>query len=91
MDRQIGGKCPFTRRQCMEWECRLWRPIQVTMPHPQKEGETIQETEWDCVIALQFVAQLDIARKTNQTGAATESLRNGIFDRMDQVRQLPRQ
>lgn len=89
---KIGEKCPLTRRKCMEYECRLWRPIRVSMPHPQIPEKTITEEEWDCVFALQLITQLDTARKVNQAGAATESMRNQIVDRMDKgpFLQLPK-
>ncbi len=81
----IGKGCPVlpltvegNMTPCKEWQCTLWRPLQVTIPHPQIKGQTFQEEQWDCVHVLTFIGTLDTARKVNQTSAAIDSLRNVV-------------
>ncbi len=75
MPLQVDGEMT----SCKQLACTLWRPIKVTMPHPQIEGKTITEDEWDCVMALQLIATMDMSRKLNQTGAAVEGVRNALL------------
>ena len=88
---KIGSGCPKlplqedgTMTPCQKWACMFWRPVQVDMIHPQT-GDKIAQNEWDCVIALQFIGTLDVARKTNQIGAAVESLRNAVIKKQAQL------
>ena len=82
---EIGKGCPYGGRTikgnlhpCVKHDCFHYRPIQTTMPDPQREGETIQSEQWDCVHVLNFIVNMDTGRKTNQVGAAVESFRNNM-------------
>lgn len=84
----VDGEVKMT--SCQKWKCALWRPIQTTMPHPQKKDVTIDAEEWDCVHALNVIVNMDTGRKVNQAGAAIESLRNRMVEiaNKSQVKQI---
>lgn len=68
-----GEFCPLIRKNCIELKCAWYTQIRGTNPNT---GEPVDE--WGCAVAWMPVLAIEVAQKTNQTGAAVESFRNEV-------------
>jgi len=66
-----GNWCPLIGKKCVENKCSWYILIRGT--HPQT-GEELDE--WGCAVSWMPTLAIEIAQKSNQTGAAVESFRN---------------
>ena len=66
-----GNFCPLIKKDCIGIKCSWYTQMRGTNPNT---GEPVDE--WSCAIAWMPVMAVEIAQKSNQTGAAVESFRN---------------
>ena len=75
-----GTFCPLVKGKCRMQKCVLFK--QVVGVHPVT-GERVDE--WDCAFNWQFLFAMENTRAVRGTQSATESMRNDIVTRMDNV------
>ena len=68
-----GNFCPLIQSDCKGLECSWYTQIRGTNPNT---GEPVDE--WGCAVAWMPFMAVEIAQKSNQTGAAVESFRNEV-------------
>lgn len=78
-----GSFCPLIKKNCIGLECSWFTQIRGTNPNT---GESVDE--WGCAIAWMPLLTVEIAQKSNQTGAAVESFRNEVVKANQQNQQL---
>ena len=78
-----GNFCPLIKKDCIGIKCSWYTQMRGTNPNT---GEPVDE--WGCAVTwLPFMA-VEIAQKSNQTGAAVESFRNEVVKGNQQNQQL---
>ena len=78
-----GHYCPLIKKDCIGLKCSWYTQIRGTNPNT---GEDIDE--WGCAITWMPVLAVEIAQKSNQTGAAVESFRNEVVKANQQNQQI---
>ena len=78
-----GNFCPLIKKDCIGIKCSWYTQMRGTNPNT---GEPVDE--WSCAIAWMPVMAVEIAQKSNQTGAAVESFRNEVVKGNQQNQQL---
>lgn len=81
MKLEKGDFCPLLQSKCKGLECMWIHRIAGVNPNT---GEAVDQ--WDCSIPLMIVGLLENAAQIRSNGAATESMRNEIVERMDTAR-----
>jgi len=81
-----GNFCPFRHKKCIESQCVLW--THVRGKHPQSEEEI---DKYGCAIAWLPVLLIENAQRSNQIGAAVESMRNVIITEGEKNRKAMKQ
>jgi hypothetical protein len=78
-----GNFCPLIKKDCVGLKCAWYTQMRGTNPNT---GEPVDE--WGCAVAWMPVMAVEIAQKSNQTGAAVESFRNEVIKGNKQNQQL---
>jgi hypothetical protein len=78
-----GEFCPLIQKKCVEHKCAWYTCVRGTNPNTGKEID-----EWNCAVSWMPVMAVEIAQKSNQTGAAVESFRNEVVEANHQNQQL---
>jgi len=78
-----GDFCPLIKKDCIGIKCSWYTQMRGTNPNT---GEPVDE--WGCAVAWMPVMAVEIAQKSNQTGAAVESFRNEVVKANDSNQQL---
>lgn len=78
-----GEFCPLIKKDCIGLKCAWYTQLRGTNPNT---GEEIDE--WNCAITWMPLMAVEIAQKSNQTGAAVESFRNEVVKETQQNQQL---
>lgn len=68
-----GNFCPLIKKDCVELKCAWYTQMRGANPNT---GEPVDE--WGCAVAWMPFMAVEIAQKSNQTGAAVESFRNEV-------------
>lgn len=68
-----GNFCPLIKKDCIGLKCAWYTQMRGTNPN---SGEPVDE--WGCAVAWMPFMAVEIAQKSNQTGAAVESFRNEV-------------
>ena len=78
-----GNFCPLIKKDCIGIKCSWFTQMRGTNPNT---GEPVDE--WGCAVTWMPVMAVEIAQKSNQTGAAVESFRNEVVKANQQNQQL---
>ncbi len=78
-----GDFCPLIKKDCIGLKCSWYTQMRGTNPNT---GEPVDE--WGCAVTWMPVMAVEIAQKSNQTGAAVESFRNEVVKANQQNQQL---
>ena len=78
-----GKYCPLIKKDCIEMKCAWFTQMRGINPNT---GEPVDE--WGCAVAWMPFMAVEIAQKSNQTGAAVESFRNEVVKGNQQNQQL---
>lgn len=78
-----GDFCPLIQKKCVEHKCAWYTCVRGTNPNT---GEEIDD--WRCAVSWMPMMTVEIAQKSNQTGAAVESFRNEVVEANHQNQQL---
>lgn len=78
-----GNFCPLIKKDCIGLKCAWFTQMRGTNPNT---GEPVDE--WGCAVTWMPVMAVEIAQKSNQTGAAVESFRNEVVNANHQNQQL---
>ena len=78
-----GEFCPLIKKDCIGLKCAWYTQLRGTNPNT---GEDIDE--WNCAITWMPLMAVEIAQKSNQTGAAVESFRNEVVKGNQENQQL---
>lgn len=78
-----GTFCPLIKKDCVELKCAWYTQMRGTNPNT---GEPVDE--WGCAVAWMPFMAVEIAQKSNQTGAAVESFRNEVVRANESNQQL---
>jgi len=68
-----GNFCPLIKKDCIGLKCAWYMQMRGTNPNT---GEPVDE--WGCAVTWMPFMAVEIAQKSNQTGAAVESFRNEV-------------
>ena len=75
--------CPLIKKDCIGLKCSWYTQVRGTNPN---NGEPVDE--WGCAVTWMPFMAVEIAQKSNQTGAAVESFRNEVVKANQQNQQL---
>ena len=75
---KAGNYCPLLQKECIGLQCAWITQIRGMDP---QTGEDVDE--WDCAIKLLPVLLIENTKKNIESGAAVESFRNEVVQRMD--------
>lgn len=78
-----GNYCPLIKKDCIGLKCAWFTQMRGTNPNT---GEPVDE--WGCAVTWMPLLAVEIAQKSNQTGAAVESFRNEVVKANQQNQQL---
>jgi hypothetical protein len=78
-----GNFCPLIKKDCVGLKCAWYTQMRGTNPNT---GEPVDE--WGCAVTWMPIMAVEIAQKSNQTGAAVESFRNEVVKANQQNQQL---
>jgi len=78
-----GEFCPLIQKKCVEHKCAWYTLIRGTNPNTGEELD-----DWRCAVSWMPMMAVEIAQKSNQTGAAVESFRNEVVEANHQNQQL---
>jgi hypothetical protein len=78
-----GNFCPLIKKDCIGLKCAWFTQVRGTNPNT---GEPVDE--WGCAVTWMPFMAIEIAQKSNQTGAAVESFRNEVVKANQQNQQL---
>ena len=76
---KAGNYCPLLQKECIGLQC-AW--ITQTRGMDPQTGEDVDE--WDCAIKWLPFLLIENTKKNIESGAAVESFRNEVVQRMDQ-------
>jgi hypothetical protein len=68
-----GDFCPLIKKDCIGLKCAWFTQLRGMNPNTGEELD-----EWGCAVTWMPVLAVEIAQKSNQTGAAVESFRNEV-------------
>jgi hypothetical protein len=71
--------CPLIQKKCVEHKCQWYIQLHGTNPNTGKPVD-----EFGCAVAFLPLLSIEIAQKSNQTGAAVESFRNVVTKQNEQ-------
>ena len=80
---KLGEFCPLIKKDCVGVRCAWYIQMAGTNPNT---GQPVDE--WKCAISWMPIMAVEIAQKSNQTGAAVESFRNEVVKANQQNQQL---
>jgi hypothetical protein len=83
MKLEQGKYCPLIKKDCIGLKCAWFTQMRGTNPNT---GEPVDE--WGCAVTWMPIMAVEIAQKSNQTGAAVESFRNEVVRANQQNKQL---
>ena len=75
---KAGNYCPLLQKECIGLQCAWITQIRGMDP---QTGEDVDE--WDCAIKWLPVLLIENTKKNIESGAAVESFRNEVVQRMD--------
>ena len=78
-----GDFCPLIKKDCVGLKCAWYTQMRGTNPNT---GEPVDE--WGCAVTWMPFMAVEIAQKSNQTGAAVESFRNEVVRANESNQQL---
>jgi predicted Ser/Thr protein kinase len=78
-----GEFCPLIQKKCVENKCAWYTQVRGTNPNTGQEVD-----EWKCAVSWMPMMAVEIAQKSNQTGAAVESFRNEVVNANHQNQKL---
>jgi len=78
-----GNYCPLIKKDCIGLKCSWFTQMRGTNPNT---GEPVDE--WGCAVTWMPIMAVEIAQKSNQTGAAVESFRNEVVKSNQENQQL---
>jgi len=78
-----GNFCPLIKKDCVGLKCSWYTQMRGTNPNT---GEPVDE--WGCAVTWMPFMAVEIAQKSNQTGAAVESFRNEVVKANQSNQQL---
>jgi hypothetical protein len=78
-----GNFCPLIKKDCIGLKCSWYTQMRGTNPNT---GEPVDE--WGCAVTWMPFMAVEIAQKSNQTGAAVESFRNEVVRANESNQQL---
>ena len=78
-----GEFCPLIQKKCVEHKCAWYTCVRGTNPNTVEEID-----DWRCAVSWMPMMTVEIAQKSNQTGAAVESFRNEVVEANHQNQQL---
>jgi len=78
-----GNFCPLIKKDCIGLKCAWYTQMRGTNPNT---GEPVDE--WGCAVTWMPVLAVEVAQKSNQTGAAVESFRNEVVKANHQNQEL---
>ena len=78
-----GDFCPLIKKDCIGLKCSWFTQMRGTNPNT---GEPVDE--WGCAVTWMPIMAVEIAQKSNQTGAAVESFRNEVVKGNHENQQL---
>jgi hypothetical protein len=78
-----GDFCPLIKKDCVGLKCAWYTQVRGVNPNTGQEID-----EWNCAVTWMPIMSLEIAQKSNQTGAAVESFRNEVVKANQQNQQL---
>ena len=76
---KAGNYCPLLQKECIGLQCAWISQIRGMDP---QTGEDVDE--WDCAIKWLPFLMIENTKKNIESGAAVESFRNEVVQRMDQ-------
>ncbi len=76
---KAGNYCPLLQKECIGLQCAWITQIRGMDP---QTGEDVDE--WDCAIKWLPFLMIENTKKNIESGAAVESFRNEVVQRMDQ-------
>ena len=68
-----GDFCPLIKKECIGLKCAWFTQLRGMNPNTGEELD-----EWGCAVTWMPILAVEIAQKSNQTGAAVESFRNEV-------------
>jgi len=83
MQMKPGDFCPLIKKDCIGLKCSWFTQMRGTNPNT---GEPVDE--WGCAVTWMPFMAIEIAQKSNQTGAAVESFRNEVVRANSENQQL---
>jgi len=78
-----GEFCPLIKKKCVKHQCAWYTLVRGTNPNTGQELD-----EWKCAVSWMPMMAVEIAQKSNQTGAAVESFRNEVVNANHQNQKL---
>jgi hypothetical protein len=78
-----GTFCPLIKKECIENKCAWFTQIRGVNPNTGQEVD-----DWACAVKWMPILTIEVAQKSNQTGAAVESFRNEVVKANQQNQQL---
>ena len=78
-----GDFCPLIKKDCIGLKCAWFTQLRGMNPNTGEELD-----EWGCAVTWMPVLAVEIAQKSNQTGAAVESFRNEVIRTNNENQQL---
>lgn len=78
-----GNYCPLIKKDCIGWKCAFYTQIRGTNPNT---GEPMDHE--GCTIAFLPALFIENSQVQRETGAAVESTRNEMVNRMDTANNL---
>ena len=78
-----GNFCPLIRKDCIGLKCAWYTQMRGTNPNT---GQPVDE--WGCAVTWMPILAVEVAQKSNQTGAAVESFRNEVVNANYQNQEL---
>jgi len=82
---KAGNYCPLLQKECIGLQCAWITQIRGMDP---QTGEDVDE--WDCAIKWLPFLLIENTKKNIESGAAVESFRNEVVQRMDQPMPVPK-
>jgi len=70
-----GEFCPLIKKKCVGQKCAWYTQVRGTNPNTGQEID-----EWQCAVSWMPMMAVEIAQKSNQTGAAVENFRNEVVE-----------
>jgi len=75
---QPGNFCPLLKKECVQTQCKWFRPVDCVKP-----GTAEHFQEWDCAMSWLVVLQKDAISAALTTTASTDKMCNEVVKRMD--------